>query len=240
MNKNEENYKRSFNTLHLSEDFSERLEARLNDEMEEKKMNSHTLHGFGRIAAAIAGCAVTLGIGGVCYAADLGGIRSKIELWINGQKQEVELESDDEGMCYSWTDEDGEEHCFGGVAIDGFGNQEALSAEDLAAAWNTGCYLDWENGRLKLSYKNLSYDVTDMVREDNSLRVHIADPENAFTYFGFDDITADGCYEASTHNKPEDGTVYIELDASGLSTDGEIIERPDDVNVGTYKSVYTE
>ena len=235
MNKNEKNYKRSFNTLHLSEDFPERLEARLNDEREENKMNSNTLHGFSRIAAAITACAVTLGVGGVCYAADLGGIRTKVELWMNGEKTEIEVEED--GMGYTWTDENGEEHCFGGVAMDGFGNEVALTAEELAAAWNTGCDLKAEDGRFTLSYKNLSYDVTDMVTEDGTLRVHIEDPLNPYTYFGFEDINPDGTYGAYSLDVPEEGAVYIELDATGLDTEGEAVTRPDDVCVGTYTTV---
>lgn len=218
MNKNEKDYKRSFSRLHLPEDFPERLEARLNDEREDNKMNSDTFHGFSRIAAAITACAVTLGVGGVCYAADLGGIRTKVELWMNGEKTEVEVEAD--GMGYTWTGDDGEVHGFGGVAMDDSGNKTALTAEELAAAWNTGCDLRAEDGRFTLSYKNLSYDVTDMINEDGTLRVHIADPINPNTYFGFEDITPDGTYGAYTNDRPEEGAVYIELDAAGLSDEG--------------------
>ncbi|MBR6257557.1 MAG: hypothetical protein IKR23_09280 [Lachnospiraceae bacterium] len=235
MNKNEKEYKRSFNTLHLSEDFSERLEARLNDEREENKMNSNTLHGFSRIAAAITACAVTLGVGGVCYAADLGGIRTRVELWMNGEKTEVEV--DEDGMGYSWTDEDGEEYGFGGVTVDEDGNEVAMTAEELAEVWNTGCEIKASDGRLNLSYKNLSYDVTDMVNEDGTLRVHIADPLNPYTYFGFENITPDGSYGAYSLDQPEPGAEYIELDAAGLSTEGEAVTRPDNECVGTYTTI---
>ena len=234
MNKNEENYKRTFNALHLSEDFSERLEARLNDEREVKRMNSNTLHGFSRIAAAIAACAVTLGVAGVCYAADLGGIRTKVELWMNGEKSEIELEQDD--MGYSWVDEDGENHGFGGVVCDEDGKEIPMSAEELAAHMNNEAAIKVRDGRQNLYYKNLCVDVTDMINADGSLNVHIDDPMNPYTYFNFFDITLEG-FGCTSSDKPEAGVEYIELDASDLVSDDAAPERDEYETVGTYTTV---
>ena len=235
MNKNEENYKRSFNALHLSEDFPERLEARLNDEREDKKMNSNTLHGFSRIAAAIAACAVTLGVGGVCYAADLGGIRTKVELWMNGEKTEVELEQD--GMGYSWTDEYGENHGFGGMVLEEGGKEIPMTAEELAGQMNNEAVLRDKDGRLNLYYKNLCVDVTDMIGSDGTLYIHINDPVNPYTYFNYSEIDPKGAYHCSSWDRPEAGAEYIEIDASELESDSPAPERGDDVTVGTYTMV---
>ena len=230
MNKNEERYQRSFNTLHLSDDFPERLEAKVREEREESKMS--TFHGFSRIAAAITICAVTFGVGGICYAADVGGIRTKVELWIHGEKAEVEVEANDTG--YSWTDENGNEYGFGGMALDDEGNEVPLSAEELAQHMNNDCELRPEKGRMMLYYKNVSADVTDMI-EDGRLYVHISDPLNPYTYFSFMDISANGTYGCSSSDKPEGNAEYTEIDATGLSTDGEAApDRPEDVTSGSY------
>ena len=50
MNKNTERYQRSFQKLHLSEDFPERVEAQLGKERKDKDMKIST---FARAAAAI-------------------------------------------------------------------------------------------------------------------------------------------------------------------------------------------
>ena len=95
--KNREDYKRSFNKLHLSDDFRERLDERLDEERKGKNMFNTSVHGISKIAAAIALSVITLGSAGICYASDLGGIRTKVELWLNGSKQVVELEAEGEG-----------------------------------------------------------------------------------------------------------------------------------------------
>ena len=238
MNQNKKQYQRSFQALHLSDDFQERLTAKLSEEREEKTMNTSAIHGFSRLAAAITICAVTLGVGGICYAADVGGIRTKVELWMNGEKNEVEVEADDTG--FSWTDEDGNAHGFGGVALDEEGNEVALSAEELAEHMNNNCDLRAEKGRMMLYYKNISADVTDMIN-DGKLFVHISDPLNRYTYFSFTDIDMKGAYGCSDSDKPEGNAEYIEIDSSGLSTEGEAVpEREDDVTSVTYVTVEEE
>ena len=48
-------------------------------------------------------------------------------------------------------------------------------------------------------------------------------------------MTPDGSYHCSSWDKPEDGAVYIELDAAELSNeDVPAAERPENVVEGTY------
>ncbi|MBR5421232.1 MAG: hypothetical protein IK115_08815 [Lachnospiraceae bacterium] len=229
---NEEWYRRSFDRLHLSDDFGKRLEERLKENGKESKMNT-SIHGISRFAAAAIAGVIAFGSFGACYAADLGGIRTRIEIWMNGEKSEVEVEED--GMGYSWTDADGETYGFGGIALDEDGNESPISAEELAAYMNSECTLKAQDGRLMLFYKNLSTDVTDMVSAEGTLNVHISDPKNPYTYFSFSDITSDGTYGCSSSDTPEGGASYIELDASGLTDEaGPAPERSDNEAVGTY------
>ena len=61
--------------------------VRLGDEGEKAQMNKKTVFkGFSRMAAAIVVACLVLGAGGICYAADVGGIRTKLDLWLNGEK----------------------------------------------------------------------------------------------------------------------------------------------------------
>lgn len=236
MNKNEERYVRSFSALHLSDDFSERLDKRLSEEKRGSEMeNVISFRNFNRVAAAVAICAVTLSVSGVCYAADLGGIRTRIGLWINGVKNEVEIDQD--GMGFTWTDETGEDHGFGGISLDEDGNEIPMSAEELAGYMNNECTLRPQEGRVELYYKNLSVDVTDMISGDGTLNVHIDDPLNPNTYFSFSDITPEGSYGCSSRNEPEDGVEYTELDASELVMDSEAIELQDNEEYTSYVTV---
>ena len=127
---NKEKYQKSFQALHLSDDFQERFEKRLEEEREGKNMNSNGIYGISRAAAVIAACVVAFGSLGICYAADVGEIRTTVEMWINGSKQEVELEQVNETE-YRWTDEGGEEHRMGGVMKEADGSERPMSADEL-------------------------------------------------------------------------------------------------------------
>ena len=89
---NKDRYQRSFNTLHLSEDFREKC-RNPEESGKGKIMNFRAMYGISKLAAAavLAGT-IALGSAGVCYANDIGGIRTRIGMWINGEKQEVEIQ----------------------------------------------------------------------------------------------------------------------------------------------------
>ena len=165
--------------------------VRLGDEGEKAQMNKKTVFkGFSRMAAAIAVACLVLGAGGICYAADVGGIRTKLDLWLNGEKNQVYVNADGQG--FSWTDDSGEWHGFGGMTVDEDGNTTPMSAEELAGMVNNEASLKLVDGRIMLYYKNLSFDVTDMISDDGTLYVHIEDPLNPVTYNSFTEITEAG------------------------------------------------
>ena len=225
--KNRENYQRSFNKLHLSDDFRERLDERLEEDRKGKIMFK-SVHGISKIAAAIAISVITLGSAGICYASDLGGIRTKMEMWLNGSKQTVEIEEEGDG-AYRLIDENGQERGFGGMMIDENGNSTAMSAEELAEHMNNECFLETgEDGRVTFIYKNLKVDVTDDIDENGNLHVHIDDPNNAFTYFDISEYNDQG-YHSSADKKPTKGVTYKEL---GSVDAGDDISYEQDENVG--------
>lgn len=215
MNKNTQRYQRSFQNLHLSEDFPERVEAQLGKERKDKEMK---ISNFARAAAVIGACVVTLGAGGLCYAADVCGIRTQVGVWLNGQKVTVEADSEERGP-FNWEDANGNTGAYGGNTYDENGNETWLNAEELAEVINNDPSLRKVDDRAVLYYKNLSFDVTDQIREDGTMYVHIEDPLNPYTYINFDEIAEDH-YSGWTDEVPEEGIEYYELDATGLTPEG--------------------
>ena len=217
MNKNNKGkYQKAFNTLHLSDDFREKIMDIPNDKGRNNVMNFRSAFGISRVAAAVAAAvAVVVGSTGICYACDIGGIRTNLNLWINGEYKTVAVTDEGDGS-FAIYDENGEHTVgMGGVIIDEDGNQIAMSAEELAGYMNNDCHLEFgENGSITFSYKNLSEDVT-ALNDDGNIYIHVEDPSNEYTYFHISDIDHGG-YSTSADRKPEAGKDYYEADASNL------------------------
>ena len=217
MNKNnKEKYQKSFNTLHLSDDFREKIKNIPDDNGRSNVMSFRAAFGISRVAAAAAAAiAVVVGSAGVCYACDIGGLRTNINLWINGEYKTVEVSDEGDGS-FAIYDENGEQTAgMGGMIIDENGNQIPMSAEELAGYMNNDCHLEFaEDGTITFCYKNLTEDVT-ALNEDGNIYVHVEDPSNEYTYFHISDIDHGG-YSTSADRKPESGKDYYEIDASNL------------------------
>lgn len=232
---NTERYKDSFSNLHLSEDFGARLEKRLEKEREENKVNNIRIFGIGRIAAAVA--VITLACGSVCYAADLGGIRTNIQLWINGKSENIEVTDMGDGSL-TWTDKNGENHGFGGYSATDDGELTAMSAKDMASYMNNSAELEFKDDRIIFHYHNISEDVTDMIGSDKKLYVHVDDPVNPNTYFNFEEI-GKGTYSVECSDKAAKDTTYHEADATELIST-EPVEAFDENTAVTFTTQITE
>ena len=235
---NKEKYQRSFNTLHLSEDFREKCKETPEESGKGKIMELRSVCGISRAAAAaIAVCFLVVGSVGVSYAADLGGIRTKFGIWMNGSKQDVEVVQIEDGS-YIVRDENGDQNMgFGGVAIDEEGNEVPMTAEELVGYMNNDCHLEiTEDGRYIFSYKNLIEDVTDQLDRKGELHIHVEDPANEYTYFNITDIEHGG-YSVDSGRKPSFGKKYYEVDSSDLVIEGNEYEVERDENTGYSSSV---
>ena len=216
---NKDRYQNTFGKLHLSEDFREKCKTP-EESGKGKIMNFRAIHGISRAAAAAVTIAtIALGSAGVCYANDIGGIRTTFNMWLNGSRQEVEVVQTGEGT-YVVYDENGEETMgFGGMSYDENGNEVAMSAEELVGYMNNDCRLEvTEDGRYIFSYKNLSEDVTDQVDEKGNLYIHVEDPSNPYTYFNITDIE-NGGYSTESGKAASFGKTYYEVDSTGLVID---------------------
>ena len=226
---NRERYQRSFEALHLSEDLREKC-VNPKESGKGKIMNFRAMYGISKLAAAAAAvCTIALGSAGICYANDVGGIRTQVNLWLNGEKQEIEVQETDEGYYVVYDENDEETMGFGGVSYDAFGNEIPMSAEELVGLMNNECRLDFtDDGRVIFYYKNLVEDVTDLIDEKGRLYIHVEDPANPYTYFDITDIEMNGGYSMESGKKASFGKDYYEVDSTDIAVDEESAAEYDD------------
>ena len=223
---NSDRYKKSFDNLHLSGDFSSRLSESLEKEREDKKVVN--LFSAGKIAAAIAICSLTCGT--ACYACDVGGIRTNFNIWLNGSNQEIEVQDNGDGS-YTYYDDNGHEYGFGGVSLGPNGEETPMTPDEYFELLNNeGVLRINDEGRTLFYYHNLVEDVTDFI-EDGELYLHVEDPSNPYTYFAFTEISGNGNYACSTGDSKEWFKDYIEIDASDLITGDQALELGEDETV---------
>lgn len=139
-------------------------------------------HRLKRIAAAVAACLiVTIGTG-TAYAADVGQIQRKVQLWIRGDQTDVTLEIDSDGSYTGkYTDKDGKEKEFsgGGVAFDWNGKERTLTEEEIMKQINEPDVEYEADGSVILYYKNQSIDITHKFDKDGVCYVRLEDGEES-------------------------------------------------------------
>lgn len=151
-----ERYKQSFSVLQPSRAI----------DLKEKNMNSKQAKMVFRPAVAVAICAVVaLGTGTVAYAADFGGFRSAIQLWMGGEPIEATIIQDPNSEIghYEVLDEDGNVVMGGGgVSVDMFGNERPATMEEIQDELSN--YVDrTADGRVWLHESQETYDITDLM-----------------------------------------------------------------------------
>lgn len=157
---NHKKYKQAFSTLHASDSFS--LEVEKMAMMKRKQL-------FKNVAAAVAICVLLVGAGGTAYAADLGGIQRKIQLWIHGDQTDATIEFDSDGTYQmQYTDEDGniQERGGGGVALDNDGIERPLTEEELMEGLNSPDVVYKDDGTVWVYYYDQKVEITDKFNDD--------------------------------------------------------------------------
>jgi hypothetical protein len=133
---NKEKYQRTFSALHASGDIL----------MEVKTMKSNHRVYINKLIAVCAAAVMILALASVAYAADVGGIRRTVQIWLHGDQTDAVMvtgTSEDGTMgqyTLTYTDENGVEHerGGGGVAIEGDGTQRPLTAEEMMEEVESG------------------------------------------------------------------------------------------------------
>lgn len=184
---NREKYKQAFSVLHASNSIS------LEETIMEKKNRKFNL----RPALAACLCAAAL-MGCMCaaYAADVGGIRQSIQLWLHGERVDADVQSNGTGG-YTFTT-DGESFGGGGVAIGDDGSERPLTAAEVAEDFAVDVDKD-DEGRVWLHYYGQSYDLTGMLA-DGKCKAALDNGGNPL-YFDVEDNGA-GDYAFSMSSEP--------------------------------------
>ncbi len=157
---NKERYKSAFSHIHASGDYCKGVLT----------MNK-TKAGKFRIPKLAVVCLVVclaLGATGICYAANVGGIRQQIQVWIHGDPMDAEITFQGDGTYQlEFQDADGNtvSQGGGGVALDGSGEERPLTEEELMEELDSPDVQYEEDGRAILYYRNQTEDITDLFED---------------------------------------------------------------------------
>ena len=157
-----EQYKRMFSVIRPSADFTWEV-----TEMKTGRKSVKML-----IAVCIA-LALMIGSVTVAYAADLGGFRQVVQVWIKGERQLMEIEQVDEGH-FQWTDENGDTQRGGGVIQQDNGDALPLTIDQWAEQMSDLGFAEMaEDGRVWFYYKDYKEDITDQVDNDGIAKIQL-------------------------------------------------------------------
>lgn len=175
---NGEKYKQAFSALHASDNIS----------LEVKTMKKTNMK-F-KLRPALAACLTVVMLMGAAYAADVGGIRETIQIWINGEQVDADVVDDtgtgDGGYAFTYQDSQGKEATIGGggVAIDEDGAERPLTAEEVAEQFDG--IVDYDaNGRVCIFEQDKVYDITDLL-VDGKCKVSL-ERDGATVYYDIED-----------------------------------------------------
>lgn len=171
---NKEKYQRTFSVLHASE-----------FDLEELTMNKRKgIRISKRITAVCAAAAIVAAMSVGAYAADIGGIQKKVNIWLHGEQTEavVDIKQSEDITEYElkYTDESGEEKEIhgGGVAMDGFGGERPLTEEEVLECIEDDIYVDFkDDGTVWVYSKDFKEDITDKFDENGYCKCQLNDGE---------------------------------------------------------------
>ena len=180
---NKEKYKQAFSGLRISDETN--LETTKKAYADKKKK-------LYRMAAGFAACVVLFTASGTAYAADIGGIRSIIKVWIQGEQTDATINFGDGTYTMEYKDGEGIKHQQGGggCEIEDDGSERPLTKEELMDNLNSPEVVYEKDGSVWVYYFEQKINITDkfkdnicylkLVREDKTLYMTIK-YKNGFT-----------------------------------------------------------
>lgn len=152
---NKERYQRAISPLHASKDFL--------TEVQPMKQPHHSLRRGLTLCAAVI---TLLAMVTVCYAADVGGIRQIVQIWLLGEEKNATFEIED--GRYTLTDEDGVALFSGSAsAIGNDGSERPLSEEEILTYFvNIPDVMYYDDDTIWLYYQDQKIDITDQFDEN--------------------------------------------------------------------------
>ncbi|MBO4912879.1 MAG: hypothetical protein J5504_09145 [Butyrivibrio sp.] len=154
---NKENYKKAFSVLKSSCDFT----------LEEKEMKKITrLNAHKNLLTAAAVLLVLVVGSGTAYAADIGGVRETVQLWLYGKQTDVTV--NDDGSI-EFVDNQGNVHEEGVFHGDG----SPVTAEEVVEDFKDRVDVEkLDDGTVHVYYHDRDYDITDKIVEKEQKEKH--------------------------------------------------------------------
>lgn len=164
---NKEKYQRTFGTLHASDEFL----------MEVNQMNTNHVISFRRVVSICAAAVLVFALATVAYAADVGGIRRTVQLWIHGDQTDVLWEVENGEYHASYQDASGSTHEIGGggVAFGPDGEERPLTEEELLEHMDRPEVEYLDDGTVLVFYHSQQIDITDQFDEDGICFLQLKD-----------------------------------------------------------------
>ncbi len=170
-----EKYRRTFAVLHASE-----------FDLEENAMNKRKgIRISKKVITVCAAAAIAAAMSVGAYAADIGNIQRKVQVWIHGDQTDavLDIQQQENSTHYTlkYTDDNGEEREIqgGGVAMDGFGGERPLTEEEIADHIYNTIDVDFrDDGTVWAYYKGCTMEITDKFDEDGYCYVQLKDGDD--------------------------------------------------------------
>lgn len=151
-----------------AEDFGHPPERTTN--MKRRKINTRRMIGLVLAASLVFTLAVT------AYAADIGGIRRKIQIWLHGEQTTAVL--DVQNGQYTLTDEEGSFiRGGGGVAFEPDGSERPLTEEEILEHLDQPDLQHKEDGTVWVYYHGQKIEITDRFDENGICYLELRDGE---------------------------------------------------------------
>lgn len=158
-------YQRTFGVLHASGDFLK----------EDITMQTTKHFSMRKVSLLCAAVILIFSISTVCYAADVGGIRRTIQLWIHGDQTDAIMEIQDGQYQVTYEDQQGNLHqqSGGGIAIEPDGSQRPVTEEEILEHLNNPEVEYKDDGTVWVYYMNQSLEITDRFDADGVCYVQL-------------------------------------------------------------------
>lgn len=181
-----ERYKRAFSLLRASE----------HDFMEVASMDHVKVLPVRRLVSLCAAVVFVVAMATVAYAADIGGIQRKVQVWIHGDQTSAVLDVRGKSYTLSYEDENGESRSVagGGVAIGLFGQERPLTEEEVLEYLDSPEVAYLEDGSVWVYYHDQKLEITDKF-VDGVCYVQLQEDDRVL----YLTVTEEGGYTMSPH-----------------------------------------
>lgn len=167
--------------------------------------NSKKTFRFRGLVIAVAAAVLLLGACGGAYAADLGGIQSKVQIWFQGELTDVTLDISNNGSfseyTASFTDAEGNPRQImgGGVAYGLFGKERPLTEEEILEELNAPEVVYEDDGSVWVYSGSEKVEITDQFDENGICHVKLTGGEKPL----YMTVQYGECYSTSNNKFPK-------------------------------------